>query len=160
MTEAKQIDKITEQYIKIPAFTANGSSDDITSALTSVLTTAGAGGISVPLQIGSTTSEGVNTSAIVNILKNSSNRNVLDTGSSIVYGKLTVTSGVYTLTYFSTNAYDDTEGTHSFPTSTTIDIYIKYFFTFGALPNNSVDRELLIHKINSVYGDVRVTVGF
>ena len=68
------------------------------------------------VQIGSTTTPGINTSGIVEVLRNSNNRNVISNGSNdIVYAKLTFSSGVYTVSYYYTDTTDETENAYSFP---------------------------------------------
>lgn len=61
--QAKQINKLLQAWTGISGLsTAGGTSDTITTALTTALNTAGNGGVSVPLQVGSNAQMGVNTS--------------------------------------------------------------------------------------------------
>lgn len=131
--QAKQISKIITGHIKVSGFnTTAANSDVITTALSTALATAGAGGVSVPLQASS------GDSGIGVVTLGSSNRVEINDGSlddgngNEVYGRLTESGGVYTLSYYSLIA--NVETAYTFGSAETIDFEFSYRFDFERLP--------------------------
>ena len=128
------------QYARIGAinFSASGADDVVTTAITTVLSTAGDGGVAVPLQVASATLIGVVTATTDNvclIVNTATKRPVADATGNEVYGKLTEAAGVYTLTYFSLIA--GTETPYTGFSATGIDFYFIYQFDAYRFPRNS-----------------------
>ena len=137
---AKQISKFQMAPVGVSGFsTVGGSSDTITSALTTALNTAADNGGSVPLQVGSGTygsqAEGVITAAGLNLtpIYNSGTKlKYLDGSGAEVYGKLSNAGAVWTLSYFSLVAGVETAFT--MPASASIAFEAPYLFSFDHLP--------------------------
>lgn len=138
--QAKQINKLLQGWVGVLGLSsAGGTSDTITTALTTALNTAGNGGVSVPLQVGSNAQMGVNTSAGFNttpIYQGGSKDVYLDAAGQEVYGKLTNSGSTWTLSYFS--IVGTTETAFAMPASAAIDFEIPYVFTFDALPMTAI----------------------
>lgn len=136
MLPAKQIEKILSGFIRVSAFTANGTSDTVTTPITSALSTAGDGGVSVPLQVSSSVAVvGVVTATGKNLvaLYDATTKSKIDDGDgNEVYARLTESGGAYTLTYYSLVA--GTETSYSFASDTSIDFEFIYRFDFGRTP--------------------------
>lgn len=122
-------------------FSAAGSSSNVTAAITTVLSTAGRGGTSVPLQVANTIeSVGVVTTASdnrVEIWRTSDGAKIASAGNE-VYGRITEAGGVYTLSYFT--SVGGTETAHTFASATGIDFYFSYRFDLARIPTNFATR--------------------
>lgn len=132
----RQIDGLFDAPIGAIGFAASGSSNTVTTPITTVLSTAGNGGISVPLQVASTSQVGVITTgsdARVEIVDSSTKKKIADASSNEVYGRLSESSGAYTLSYFSLVAGSETA--YTIP-STSIDFYFNYRYDLYRLPSN------------------------
>jgi hypothetical protein len=148
---AKHIEKPLFMPIQISGFSATGVDDVITAAVTTALTTAGAGGTSLPLQVEGTapTGQGLAVTAPSHRaeIKNSDNGDdILGPSNNTVYGKVTHAAGVYTLSYF----YRDNAGAeqaYSFASATNIAFTFNYLTNFGNIPN-----DVLIRQITQVMG--------
>ena len=137
LIQAKQINKILSTGVKVNTFTSTASnvSDIVTAAVTSVLSSAGAGGTSVPLQVSSNdTQVGVITTGVCNrveiwdsttLLKLSSNQ------GNEVYGRITEAAGVYTLSYYTLVGGVQTPFTID---GRDIDFTVNYRFDFRRFP--------------------------
>ncbi len=140
LTQAKQVQKLLQAWVGIAGFsTAGGTSDTITSALTTALNTAGNGGVSVPLQVGSSSTEGVNTSAgfnVTNVFLGTTGLRLTDGTGNDVYGKITNTGSTWTLSYFS--APGGTETAYTMAAATSINFEVPYVFTFDHLPYTAI----------------------
>lgn len=129
---SKQIEKFISTRVGLSGFAASGNSNNITAALSTALNTAGNGGVSVPVQ----PSTGVSVQGVITtgnnkvMLKSTANDDILD-GDNVVYGRITESGGVYTLTY-----YTDVSGVEtafSMP-SQSISVWFGYRFTFEKYP--------------------------
>jgi hypothetical protein len=138
--KAKQIEKFLQGWVGIAGLaTAGGTSDTITTVLTTALNTAGNGGVSVPLQVGSNAQMGVNTSTGFNttpIYQGGSKDFYLDANGQEVYGKITVSGSTWTLSYFS--IVGTTETAFTMPASAQVDFEVPYVFSFDALPMTAI----------------------
>lgn len=136
--QSKQINKTLAAAVRVSGFSANGGSNTVTTAITSALSTAGDGGLSVPVQVAST-DIGVITSGTNNRIEiwdaTSKDKFVASNGEE-VYGRLTESSGVYTLTYY-TLPNTGTETAYSFGSSTSIDFEFGYRFDFYRYPTDA-----------------------
>lgn len=141
----KQLDKPLFLPIQIAGFSAVGTDDVITTPITTALTTAGAGGTQLPLQVEGTapTGQGLAVTAPNNraeIKLTDTNDDLLGPGNNEVYGKVTHAAGVYTLSYF----YRDNAGVetaHSFASATNITFTVNYLALFGNIPNDVLIRQ-------------------
>jgi hypothetical protein len=134
LLKAKQIDKQLAGLIRVVGFSASGTSDPVTADITTALSTAGEGGVSVPLQVADTTQIGVVTSSPNNRVEiyDGTTLAKLDDGSgNEVYGRLTQASNVYTLSYYSLVSGVETAYTMS---AIDIDFEFAYKFDFARLP--------------------------
>jgi len=136
--DRSQIDSL--QYARIGALNVSvtGSSTVVTTPITTVLSTAGDGGVSVPLQVFTTTAVGVVTTGVDNlalIALNATKKPTADASGNEVYGRLTEAAGVYTLSFFTLVA--GTETAYSFGSSTAIDFYFVYQFDLARMPRNA-----------------------
>ena len=149
--QAKQIDRYLQAPVGIAGFsTAGGTSDTITSAITSALSTASDAGTSVPLQVGSGTpgsqAEGVQVAAGLNrtlIYNFGTTVRYLDGSGNDVYGKVTNSGATWTLSYFSVIA--GTETAFAMPASASISFEVPYVFTLADLPYTSLMAMLERH---------------
>lgn len=145
--QAKQIQKFMLAWVGITGFsTAGGTSDTITSALTTALNTAGNGGSAVPLQVGSATQEGVSTAAgfnLTDVYVVSTGDKLVDGAGNEVYAKVSNSGSVWTLSYFS--APNGTETAYTMVASTSISFEIPYVFTFDHLPYTAITAMVSRH---------------
>lgn len=145
--QPKQIQKNLQAWVGIASFaTAGGTSDTITTTLTTALSTAGNGGVSVPLQVGSAAQMGVNTAAGFNVtpVYVAGTKDVLlDASGQEVYGKITNSGSAWTLSYFS--IVSGTETAYTIAASTSIDFEVPYVFTFELLPLTAITAAMQRH---------------
>ena len=138
LTKRKQIDATLDGYIRISSLAVTGLSTNITTALATALSTAGRSGVSVPAQVSSSSeSVGVVTSKRVEVFDNATKLKLSDgpaDGNDEVYGKITESAGVYTLSYFTNEA--GTETAFSFPSASTVIIEFPYRYDFARLPTD------------------------
>jgi hypothetical protein len=134
---AKQINKILSAPIRVSAFSATGGSSVVTSAITTALSTAGNGGVSVPLQVSSAIDVmGLITSSPhnrVEIYSATPDDKIKDSNGDEVFARLTEAAGVYTLTYY-TLPDSGTETAYTFSGSTSVDFEVNYRFDFDRFP--------------------------
>lgn len=140
MVRAKQIsDRVLSAALPIASFTANGSSNTITTPVTTLLSTAGNGGVSVPLQPSISNGLGVITSGASNRTKifNATTGDQVQSGGVNVYGRITEASGAYTISYFTTPD-GGTETAFTFASATSINFFVPYRFDFARYPSDSL----------------------
>jgi hypothetical protein len=136
MIKTKQISWIVAAGVRVSGISANGASSNVTSALTTALASAGRGATQVPLQPSVSEGLGLITTSPLNIVQIS----LASTGEKIaannneVYGRVTESGGIYTLTYFT--SVNGTETAYSFPSATVIDCDFNYRFDFARLPTD------------------------
>jgi hypothetical protein len=135
--QAKQIDKILSAPIRVSAFSATGASSTVTTPITTALSTAGNGGVSVPVQVSSSISViGIITASPYNrveIYNATTKDKIKDSNGDEVFGRITEAGGVYTLTYY-TLPDSGTETSYSAFSSTSIDFEFNYRFDFDRFP--------------------------
>jgi len=134
LLQSKQVSRLFQSYIRVSGFTAAGADDVVTTAITTALSTAGDGGVSVPLQVFSASQVGVVTTGANNrieIYNATTKAKILTTGGNEVYGRLTESSNVYTLTYYELASGVETAYTFA---STSIDFEFVYQFDFYRVP--------------------------
>jgi hypothetical protein len=137
---AKQIVKILSAPVRVAAFSANGGSSTVTTAITTALSTAGNAGVSAPVQVSSSNGLGIITTAPSNrveIYDATTKDKIASTAGDEVFARLTEVSGVYTLTYY-TLPTAGTETAYSFGTSTPIDFEFGYRFDFDRFPVDGI----------------------
>jgi hypothetical protein len=130
--QPKQLEDYKIYPMGVAAFTADGNSDVVTTQITTA-----AGNDGVPVQVGTSTTEGFITSGANNKvwLFDASGKVAIDDGlGNEVYGRLTEAAGVYTLSYYSLQS--GVETAYSF-TSTSIDFYLNYNYLFKNIPNDA-----------------------
>lgn len=136
LIQPKQITKFLSGYVRVSAFSATGASSTVTTPVTTALSTAGEGGVSVPLQVFSSTQSGVVTTGAnnrVEIYDATNKLKIKDGSGNEVYGRLTQSAGVYTLTYYILST--GTETAYTAFSSTSIDFEFAYQFDFLTLPS-------------------------
>lgn len=136
LLSAKQIDKLQQAFVGFSGFSAaGGTSDNVTSAISSALATAGNLGNSVPVQVGSGTQEGINTTAGFNLCtlySSTTGLRLTDGSGNDVYAKISNSGSTWTLSYFT--APGGTEAPYAMPASTALSVEFPYVFTFDHLP--------------------------
>lgn len=136
LIKRKQIEATLDGYVRITSISATGTSTNISTTLSTALATAGRNGVSVPVQVSSGTEVmGVVTAKRVEIFNGTTNLKFSDgslNGNDEVYGKITESAGVYTLSYFTSEAGIETA--YSMPTSTSIIAEFPYRYDFARLP--------------------------
>jgi hypothetical protein len=152
---AKQIiDRFIAAPLAITGFSASGSSNAVTTPITTLLNTAGNGGVSVPLQPSVSSGLGVITTGAANRIKlfDGTSGDQLQSSSLNVYGKLTEASGVYTLSYFTTSDAG-IESAFTFGSTTSINFSFFYRFDFARFPVdalvNVLSADLLSDLVSS-----------
>ncbi|MDJ0596385.1 MAG: hypothetical protein QNJ72_41490 [Pleurocapsa sp. MO_226.B13] len=147
LIKRKQLDWVFSAGVQVQSFSTSASStDDVTSVITSALSSAGRGGSSVPLVIsGGEESQGVITTgdfARIEI-ESAINKDKIagDENNNEVYARLSESSGTYTLTYF---YLDDTgaEQSYSFASPTDINFSFNYRFVADKLPADAIIGQL------------------
>lgn len=142
-TLSKQILRILSATIKVAgvSITSGNSSKDVTSALTTVLTTAGDNNTSIPLQISSgSASPGVIVTSGINrneLFDNTTKEKLSSVAGNEIYGRLTFATSVYTLSFY----YLDGAGAeqpYTFTSNTTIDFDFNYRYEFHQLPADAL----------------------
>lgn len=143
LLQDKQIEKLIQGFARISGLSAVGAtlSTIITTPLTTVLGTAGKNGGAVPLQVATTTTEGVITSGQGNraevydaTTKEKIFNQVGPNSGEEVYARITEAAGVYTAEYYYLANGTGVETAYTFPATLSIDIEFIYQFTFTHLP--------------------------
>ncbi|NEP10848.1 MAG: hypothetical protein F6K14_11670 [Symploca sp. SIO2C1] len=131
LIQSKQVSKVLAGHIKVSGFSASGGSSDVTTALGAAVATAGSGGVAVPLQPSPN-------EATVGVVTVGNNRVEIDDGGfddgngNEVYGRLTESGGVYSLTYYS--LVGGVQTPYTFAAATSIDFEFSYRFDFARVP--------------------------
>ena len=141
--QSKQIEQLLQGFVRISGLSAVGAtlSTVITTPLTTLLGSAGRNGIAVPLQVATTTTEGVITSGQNNraeiydaVTKEKIFNQVGATSGEEVYARITEAAGVYTAEYYYLANGTGVETAFTFPATQSIDVELIYQFTFEHLP--------------------------
>lgn len=139
---SSQIKKLFDSYLRVEGFAATGTSDVVTTPITSLLGTAGDLGVTVPLQV-STYNSGTQTEGLITtgsgnrvlVYDSTTKLTIDDNAGNEVYARITESGGVYTLTYYS--LVNGVETAFNIGT-TTIDFEFAYRFEFHNLPVNAM----------------------
>ena len=131
-----QIDQLLYAYVRVNGFTASSTSTNATTAITTAVSTAGKGGVAVPLQVASASAVGVITTGSDNRVEiyDATTKQKISDDSNEVYGRITESAGVYTLSYYTLVAGVETAST----VAQSIDFEFIYNFDFGRLPINAL----------------------
>lgn len=158
--KSKQVERVLSGSIKVSgaAVLANSSSLNVTTSLTSALTIAGDGGTAVALVVsGSNTAGGVIVNSPYNrceVFNSTSKKKIATTVGDEVYGRLSQSSGVYTLSFYSL-PNSGTETPYVFPANSTIDFDFNYRYSLDQLP-----ADVIIGQISrNVYQDAKANGG-
>jgi hypothetical protein len=130
-----QIDYVQSAYIGLSNLSVTGSSLNIATAISTALNTAGRGGSSIPVQVSTgETTEGLIVSTPNNRveIRNYTTQDKIIANGEEVYGRLSNSGAVYTLSFY-TNI-QGTETAYTFASSTPIDLDIPYRFQLWRLP--------------------------
>lgn len=139
--DASQIRRLFASFVRMGALSAVNatSSTTITTPLTTVLSSAGDFGVSVPVQptvYNSTTfTPGVITTGANNrceIYDSTSKQKIIDANGNELYARITQSGGAYTLSYFS--LVTGTETAYTWTATTTIDVELPYNFDLYTFP--------------------------
>jgi hypothetical protein len=136
---AKQIRKTLAAPIRLSGVSVTGDSATITSQVTTALSSAGDGGVSVPLQVSVSNGLGVVATAPSNrceIYDATSKGKIVSATNEEVYGRVTEAGGVYTLSFFTLESGTETD--YSFPSAADIDVEFNYRFDFARLPTDAL----------------------
>jgi hypothetical protein len=140
--KTKQIDWTQYASIKITGQAGAGASTVVTASITTALSTAGRGNVSVPLQVSTSGGVGVITAPPDNRVEIFANgtKNKITVAGNELFGRLTESGGAYTLTYFSLVAGAETAT--NLPASSTIDFDFIYCFDAARLPINAITAQV------------------
>jgi hypothetical protein len=133
------IEQVKSASIYGLGLTAVGSSTNVSSAIATLLNTAGNNGVPVPVQVSTGVFvEGVITTPPLNRvqLRNATTLDPIRNGTEEVYGRLTASGSVYTLSYFSNE--NGTETAYSFASSTSINFLFSYRFSNATYPADAL----------------------
>lgn len=141
MIESKQIRKNLSSWVRVSNFSVSGDDADVTTPITTALSTAGEGGVSVPLQpLGGSNLIGVHETTgqlnRCNVYDHDTLMPIADLSGNEVYARMTEAGGVYTLSFYVLDA--GTETVYSFDGATDIDFEFAYRFDFARLPSNAL----------------------
>ena len=136
MIQTKQINAQFDGVFVVGAFASTAATSAIfTTALTTAVAGAGKGGIAVPLQVATASTQGVVTNIVVEIFDATSKDKIIaDYEGNEVYGKITEAAGVYTLNYHYLNNAG-AEQNYTFA-ATNIDIAVLYRYDLDTLPQD------------------------
>jgi spore maturation protein SpmB len=136
MINIKQINWVVAALVRVSSFAASGTSNNVSTAIASALSTAGRGGVTVPTQVSANGDAiGIITSGVNNLVQiaRADGEKIADASGNEVYGRLTETGGVYTLSYVaSVNGVE----TGVSLAATTINFDFAYRFDFARLPGD------------------------
>jgi len=152
----KQLDGFIHAYIVLSGISVSGSSANITSALSTACNTAGKGGTSVTYREFTTYDEGqgIQTgSTRLQIYDATDKSEFKDSVGNFVYGKLTYSSPVWTLSFYS--LVSGTETAYSFASATSIGTNIIYVFSLATFPPDALTRVGVVELDSSVVKEVR-----
>ena len=138
--QAQQINRLLASPISVSGVSVVGSSVVVTSDITTACNTAGNGGVSVPFQVSTSSSvmgvitSGNNNKCMVYNYTNASN--IQDASGNEVYGRLTQTSNIYTISFYS--LINGTETAYNFVSTTLITYVFRYIFDFYRIPYDAL----------------------
>jgi hypothetical protein len=135
--KSKQVWKVIASELQIAnySFTA-GTTSDITTAVTSLLGTAGLGGVGVTVKVSANDNDtGMVVGGQVDVLDTNNDPIASPTSGNEIYGRITEASGVYTLSLYEKVAGVETAYTAPATFSTNFSIY--YAFDFKDLPRDA-----------------------
>jgi hypothetical protein len=139
MVAAKQIRRTLSASARVSGVSVSGNSAVVTTQITTTLSTAGDGGVSVPVQaLGGSNTIGVIVTSPNNrceIYNGTTKEKIAGAGSE-VYARLAESSGTYTLSFFTLVA--GTETAHTFASATPIDFEFNYRFDFARFPADGI----------------------
>jgi hypothetical protein len=131
----KQIDNNKIGQITTLSFVATGSSDDVTTAINTSISNES---VSLVPSNGNESSIGVLVTTPINkvqLISSSNKELIFDNDGNEIYGRLTESSGIYTLSYYSLQSGAEIVAN----INNTIDFFINYNFSFKDFPfDNSV----------------------
>jgi hypothetical protein len=134
-----QIKSVRASKIGVSGLSATGGSQVVTTEVSTALSTAGASGVSVPVQVSSdVVSVGIIVASpnnLCEIFDATTKQKLIDLEGNEVYGRLTHNTGVYTLTYYVLDA--GVETAYTLP-ATDIDFLFSYRFSFDTFPPDSL----------------------
>ena len=140
--KAKQIEKYLSSFVRVSGFSALGTSDTVTTDVTTALSTAADNGGSVPVQQAVLTYgsyvEGVIVTPPYNrceVYDSTTLQKIVDGSGNEVYARITFSSPNYVISYYTLVAGVETAYTFA---ATTIDFEFTYLFNFDHLPNSSL----------------------
>ena len=140
LIQAKQINKFMLAALGISGFaSAGGTTEPVTSALTTALATASNSGGAIPLQVGSSVLEGPSVAVGLNLVKiydNVNNRDFMDSLANEVWGELTNAGAVWTIAYFSMVAGVKTA--YTMIAATNLKLEFPVWFSFDDLPGTAI----------------------
>ena len=137
--QRKQIDWIQAAPIVGLNLSALAGSTDVSTPLSTLLNTAGRGGVAVPTQV--STSDAIMGLIVTGVnnritLRNNSTKDPIRNGEEEVYARLTNAGAVYTFTYYSN--INGTETAYSFSSTTAIDFVAPYRFDADRFPTDAL----------------------
>lgn len=136
--QSKQVNKYLAAHVKLTGVTvSSANSVDVTTPVTSAVSTAGDLGVAVPLQTTtvSAQAQGLYVSAphnMIHVYDNTTGEKLSDNGSE-VFGRLTESAGVYTVSFFTNVAGAETAST----VNADVSLMIPYQFDFMSFPRNA-----------------------
>lgn len=135
----EQIERIFTGLVNMTSVSINGTSADVTTSLTTALTTAGFGGGAIALtNSASESAAGVVVTATNNLNRAqvflSSTKKPLYYAGEKVFGKLTYSASVYTLTLYYNNAGVDT--VYNTGGAVSFDVLVPYRYAFKDIPSD------------------------
>lgn len=162
--KTKQIDAFIAAPVVVSDFaSANGASNNVTTAVATVLATASnSGGAVDVVNASSYNTPGivVGTTYKVRLIRSNTKKVITTSDGFEIYGKLTYSSPTYTLTYYYTNS-SGVETTTSITGPITINFIFYYQFKLKDLPVNSLTdmREFFNNGVPVIANDMTGTVG-
>lgn len=133
------IEQVQSAAIYVIGLSAVGSNTNVSTAVATALNTAGNGGVPVPVQVSTSVFvEGVITASPLNRvqLRNATTLDPVRNGTEEVYGRITASGSVYTLSYFSNE--NGTETAYNFASSTNINFLFPYRFSNATYPADAL----------------------
>lgn len=139
LIQPKQITKLLRANLYTAGYLFPAAATSVvTTALTTAAATAGDGLVPVPVQTASTGLEGFVVTSGENTVSifGTAQQKLIDSAGTELYGRLTQSAGVYTLSVYSLVL--GVETAYTFATATTIDFVVSYQYTFEHLPSDSL----------------------
>lgn len=164
----KQIDKVIAAPIKLTALSVGSGVNNVivTSQISTILSTAGNNGVSVPVQSSTTVfTPGIVVASPMNkseIFDNTTKLPISDASGNEIYGRIVVVSSDYVLRFYYLNSGVETAYTTT--SSLTIDFDFVYRFDFNTLPADalvsSLARNVMLDPVgqNAIFTLEKLTV--